>query len=56
MEHFLEHSICCLEHSAICGISITILTMSVNEISARISFRMCAKLLNTAKNHCYFGG
>ena len=51
MERFLEYSICCLEHSAICGISITILTMSVNEISTRISFRVCAKLLNTAKNH-----
>ena len=54
-EHFLVHSIHCLEHPAICGASIAILTMSVNDISAQM-LCVSAKLLNIAENHCYFGG
>ena len=33
-----------------CGESIAILPMSVNEISARMSFHVNAKVLNTAEN------
>ena len=52
MEHFLVHLIYCLEHPDMCGTFTAILTMSINEIPAQMLFRVSAKLLNTAKNHC----
>ena len=51
MEHSLVHLIRCLEHPIICSTSTAVLNMSVNEISARISFCVIAKFLGNAEKN-----
>ena len=53
-EHSLVHLICHLKHPTICSASIAILTMSVNEISARIVFCASTKFLNNAYLICTY--